>query len=436
MKHNNKHKKMNLENQNMFDDLENILNSTLEFLKGKDSIIKEKEAELDQLENEIDFDLSKELNVDKKKLKLKDLEKELYEYEMRPSDILIECTHINNINNCIAKINGARVQTYGEAKLHYKKDIGNKEKLTTIINNMESELSKIKEENDIKNELRTKIVNSEMHLNSLNARTKLYEDTFNAFVAKEKDFTDEINSYNNGFNLLLSDIEKNNTDLEAITKELSDLTSHVEQKEKNVLDISDKITELEKKSEELTPAINNDISKLLDEKARLEKELIDLADTVKVLISDKKSVEKILIEKNKTLNNKENKEPLINSNINFLNTQYGSLEAFDNINDLWKSKFTGLKDNIDNLAKENKYKYSNANGDNISPVNPLIEYTERLQNMISFIKENDIVIDDNDIEEVETEIIYREKPKESKLNPIVIGAIAIGGALILSKTNN
>ena len=67
---------------------------------------------------------------------------------------------------------------------------------------------------------------------------------------------------------------------------------------------------------------------------------------------------------------------------------------------------------------------------------PLIEYTERLQNMISFIKENDIVIDDNDIEEVETEIIYREKPKESKLNPIVIGAIAIGGALILSKTNN
>ena len=418
----------------MFEDLDNTLNSTLEFLKRKDSIIKEKELELDELENKINFDLSQGLNVDKKKLKLKKLEDDLYQYETQPADILIECTHINNINNCIAKLSGSRIETYGDAKLKYKKDLENKNKLTVIISGMEKELSKIKEESDIKNELRTKIVNSEMHLNGLNARAKLYEDTFSPFVAKEKQLVNEKDGHTKQLNLLLAKIETNNAALNSIVKELADLTSNVKLKEKKVLDINNKIKDLENKSEDLGPAITNDINNLLNKKEGLEKELIELADNISRLTLDKKEAEKTLAEKNKILNGRQDNEPLVNSSINFINTQYGSLESLDNVNDLWKNKFSGLKENINNLAKENKYKYSNAAGDIASPYNPLIEYTERLQNMISFIKENDIIIEDTDENDDETQIIYREKPQESKLNPMVIGAIAIGGALILSNT--
>ena len=123
---------MNLQSQHLFDDLESTLNSALGFLKGKESTLKELEKELEELDNEINFDLSKGLNVDKKKLKLEDLEKAFYEYEVKPADILIECTHINNINNCVAKINGERIKTYGEAKIEYTEDLQNKEKLLLI----------------------------------------------------------------------------------------------------------------------------------------------------------------------------------------------------------------------------------------------------------------------------------------------------------------
>ena len=425
---------MNLKNQQIFDDLDNTLNSTLEFLKSKASRIKELENELDELENEINFDISKGLDVDKKQIKLKDLQDALYEYEMRPSDILVECTHINNINNCIAKINGNRIKTYGDAKLEHTQDLESKEKLAKIIANMENEFSKIKEETDIKVELRNKIVNSEMHVNSLDARIKLYDDNFKSFIKKEKELKDEIAKFNDDFNSTASIIENNNKKINSLTDEINSYKTEIESKTKEIKNIEDEIEVLNNKTKELGPIITNDITKLEESKEILKEKIVELKANVTSLTKEKIQVEKELRKNKIELNKKEDKEPLINSTINFINTQFNSIEDFEDINELWENKFSNFKENVDIIAKENNYKYSNANGEDESPVNPLIEYTDKLRNMISFIQQNDIIIDEHD--DVEPEIIYRDKPKESKLNPIVIGAIAIGGALILSKTNN
>ena len=426
---------MTLKNQLLFDDLENTLNSTLEFLRAKDSIIKEMESELKELENEINFDLSKGLNVDKKELKLKDLEEALYLYEMKPSDILIECTHINNINNCIARISGDRIKTYGEAKVEYIKDLDNREKLTTIIKDMEKEFSKLKEENDIKKELRNKIVKSEMHLNGLNSRVKLYEDSFSAFIEKENELKEEVNKSSSELNSMLFEIEKDNKRLDKLKQSLNYDNDELNKNKKSLSSIEDKINELKNKSEDLGPSITNDISKLEEEKVSLEEEILLIKNNISSGIKEKRELEKVISKNKKELNKKDDNEPLINSNLNFINTQFNTLETYEDVNDLWKSKFSNFKDNVDSLAKENKYKYSNVNGETESPLNPLVEYTDRLKNMISFIQENDVIIDENDDNDDDTpKIVYREKEKESKLNPIVIGAIAIGGALILSKT--
>lgn len=423
---------MNLKNQNLFDNLDETLSSTLEFLRGKESRLKEMENEMAELEDEINLDISKGHNVSKKKLKLKDLERSFREYEVNPSDILIECTHINNINNCIAKINGNRVKTYGEAKLEYEQDLISKEKLVDILKDMENKLSKIKNENDVKSELRKKIVNTEMHINSLDSRIKLYQDNFKSFSEKEQSLKSEKEKYDNEFNSSLSEIEKKNKNLNTLIEKIKALNFDIKSKQNSIEEDNIKLAELNKKTTSLSLAVNNDANILKTTILEDQDILKDLKSSLDIAIKEKRVLEKNINQNNKSLLNRKNKEPMVDSTINFINSQYDSLEVFDDVNDLWKFKFNGFKENIEKLAKENKYTYSNANGDSETPLNPLIEYTDRLKNMITFIQENDIVIDEHD--EVEPEIIYRDKPKESKINPIVVGAIALSGAYILSKT--
>jgi hypothetical protein len=72
------------------------------------------------------------------------------------------------------------------------------------------------------------------------------------------------------------------------------------------------------------------------------------------------------------------------------------------------------------------------NGEENNTLNPLINSTERLQKMIDFIKENDLIIEPGEVDN-NVRVVYKEKEKENKLNPIVIGAIALGGVFMLSK---
>jgi chromosome segregation ATPase len=423
---------MNLENQGLLDDLNKTINSALEFLNGKESRMKKMEEELTMLESEINFDSSKGLNVDKKKIKLKDLEDSLYEYEVRPSDVLIECTHINNINNCMAKINGERIHTYGEAKLDYENDLKNKSKLSLIVKDIEKEFSKINDENEVKKELREKIVKSEMHINGLDSRIKLYEHKFSDFTSKEKELKSKLNLDKDELNKIVSLIEIDKKELDSLVIELDSVNEVLSTKNKQVEELININAELKEKSTNQGPIISNDINNNEKEKLSLEVEIKGLKSKLKILIKNKKKVESKIKDNNSSLNERKDMEPFISSNINFINTLHDSLEYNEDVNDLWKSMFKGFNDKLSQLSKDNNYPYLNVNGEENNTLNPLINSTERLQKMIDFIKENDLIIEPGEVDN-NVRVVYKEKEKENKLNPIVIGAIALGGVFMLSK---
>lgn len=423
-----------MENQDIYEELQNSIKLSLGFLKGKDAKIKSMEEEISLLNDDINKDASQGYDIQAKTKKLDSLEKSLYDYETLDSDVLLECTHINNINNCILKINGNRVETFGDAKKNYESDMQNKSKISLIIEDMEKELAKIKEENDIKQNLRNKIVKSELHVNGLNSRIKLYNDKYSNFVEKEDLIKKDLYVEDEVMHNLVGEISGLNDEIKSLNEELNTAKSNkaklIEDLETNNKKLKDSLAS----EKELGKAVTNDISNIESIIVEIENKIKNIDLKINKLNKNLLQNNLKLKKSNEELKKYKAKQPLYNSSISFLNSQLGELETYDNINDLWKEKFSLFKSNIEDLSKEIEYPFSNANGAENSTVNPLIEYTEKLNNMISYIKEKGLN-DDNETGpqpvDLSTEVIT---PVKSKINPFVIGAIALGGALIL--TNN
>ena len=369
--------------QKTIKEIKEVSSNGLNYITRKDYDYKKKEAEIAQLEAQIDDFESKGFATEVENNMVENLLSELEQLEFNSADILKEHIIMDNLVIKFARLNGAQIYTFGEAKLNNNKLTESKAKFEGKIKRLEANLKKIKEEKD-KDAVRLEIIKSEKYINNIVVLLNKFNEEFKDFIEVEQELVDN-----------LKEVESKVSSLQ--TKHKSDS----EQLDKIYLKLADETNKDEDKKE-----IQNEIDALKAEISKVETDLPQHELQLQELMSESEWLGQQL-----TLPEK----------------KFIGVDAKLKI---WDKKKDDLKIIITEMEKRFKVKPSST--EDVKGNHPLKNLLERTRGLSDAIVEQDNKAIEAEIEQ-EQEVVELYQKKKSSFNPFVFSMLALGGYLALKK---
>ena len=367
--------------QKTIKEIKEVSSNGLNYITRKDYDYKKKEAEIEQLESQIEDFESKGFATEVENNMVENLLSELEQLEFNSGDILKEHIIMDNLAIQFARINGAKIYTYGEAKSNNVKLKESKLKFEGQIKKLESSLAK-EEQEKAKDAIRLDIIKTEEYINNIIKLLNKFDEEFKDFIEVETELASSIKEVETKLNSLRTKHKLSSENLDKIYLTLAD--------EKNE---------------------DND-------KEGVQAEI----DALKVEISE--------LETNLPQHEIQLKE--LNSESNWLGQQLTLPEkkfmGVDAKLKIWDNKKDDLKIIVAEMEKRFNLKPSSTTDAKGShPLKNILERTRALADTI-------VQQDNKDIEiEQEQEVVELYQKKKSSFNPFVFSMLALGGYLALKK---
>lgn len=372
--------------QKTLKEIKEVSSNGLNYITRKDYDYKKKEAEIANLESQIDDFESKGFVTEVENNMVENLLSELEQLEFNSGDILKEHIIMDNLAIQFARVNGAKIYTYGEAKSNNVKLKESKFKFEGQIKKLETSLAKEKEEKE-KDAIRLDIIKTEEYVNNIIKLLNKFDEEFKDFIEVETQLVSSIKEVETKLSSLRTKHKLSSENLDKIYLKLAD--------EKNKNDDRDGVqAEID--------ALKIDISEL---ETNLPQHEIQLQE--------------------------------LNSESDWLGQQLTLPEkdfmGVDAKLKIWDNKKNDLKIIVSEMEKRFNVKPSSTTDTKGS--HPLKNILERTRVLADAIIQKDEEVKEAKIipmyPEQDVEGVY--KKKKSSFNPFVFSMLALGGYLALKK---
>ena len=416
-------------NSNIFKDINKTTKSALSFLKFRDKQIKDKESEVVEIEQRLAMMQENSMPTESEEKLLEQKEQELYEIEFDVSSIMSEQQYMDKLMSDVRYVLDEKVVTYGDSLNHISKVEGDSNRLSEEVKLLNKEISKLDDNDSLKDDLRLEVISKEKWLEKLNSLKGKITNKFSQFNAYESDRVKRLEEAKKKQIELQKEIDSSTLSMDDAYATFADIHKEVVNERLNLLDEENKLTEIDNIGEKFNVAgadvkdnpkevdvIKEELNKKAEEEVKkyddyehflqhietLRKQLQVQNDIIKYIEQDKEWLYGRIELKDKVIREKDAKIDELQIKLN-----------------AWDSSYKEFSDLVTELANKVGFteKYLNASGRNIDVDNPLGNLIERLERITKYVESP----------EYQEQVVQQYEVKTEKaINPALLGGIALG----------
>ena len=170
-------------NSNIFKDINKTAKSALSFLRFRDKQIKDKESEVVEIEQRLAMMKQSGMPTENEEKLLEQKEQELYDIEYDVASIMSEQQYMDKLMSDVRYVLDEKVVTYGDSLNHISKVEADSNRLSEEVKSLNDEISKLDDNDPLKDELRLEVISKEKWLEKLNSLKGKITNKFSQFNA-------------------------------------------------------------------------------------------------------------------------------------------------------------------------------------------------------------------------------------------------------------
>lgn len=416
-------------NSNIFKDINKTAKSALSFLRFRDKQIKDKESEVVEIEQRLAMMQQNGMPTESEEKLLEQKEQELYDIEYDVASIMSEQQYMDKLMSDVRYVLNEKVVTYGDSLNHISKVEADSNKLSEEIKSLNDEISKLDDNDALKDELRLEVISKEKWLEKLNSLKEKITNKFSQFNAYESDRVKRLEEAKKKQSELQKEIDSSTISMDEAYATFADIHKEVVDERLNLLDEENKLTEIDNIGEKFNVAgadvkenpkkvdeIKEELNKKAEEEVKkyedyehflqhietLRKQLQVQNEIIKYIEQDKEWLYGRIELKDKVIREKDAKIDELQIKL-----------------DAWDSSYKEFSDLVTALANKVGYteKYLNASGRKIDVNNPLGNLIERLERITKYVESPEY--------QAQVAAQYEVKTQQA-INPALLGGIALG----------
>ena len=416
-------------NSNIFKDINKTTKSALSFLKFRDKQIKDKESEVVEIEQRLAMMQENSMPTESEEKLLEQKEQELYEIEFDVSSIMSEQQYMDKLMSDVRYVLDEKVVTYGDSLNHISKVEADSNRLSEEVKLLNEEISKLDDNDSLKDDLRLEVISKEKWLEKLNSLKGKITNKFSQFNAYESDRVKRLEEAKTEQAKLQKEIDESILSMDEAYSNFANIHKDVVDERLNLLEQENILTEIDnigekfnvsgadvKENPKKVDLIKEELNKKAEEEVKkyedyehflqhietLRKQLQVQNDIIKYIEQDKEWLYGRIELKDKVIREKDAKIDELQIKLN-----------------AWDSSYKEFSDLVTELANKVGFteKYLNASGRNIDVDNPLGNLIERLERITKYVEST----------EYQQQVVEQYEVKTEKaINPALLGGIALG----------
>lgn len=416
-------------NPNIYKDTQNTSKKALSYLKWRDGVIKEKEAECDEIQARLNDMQNAGMPTESEQELLSAKEQELYNLEFDINAIMTEQAFMDKLIFDVRDMLRVDVVTFGDSKKHLQKVKNDIEKVNIEIDQKEVEIKKLDDSNPLKDRLRMDVIKKQDFLNKLKELEAKIGNRFSSFSAYESETIKKLTEATLEKERIEKEIETSTFNMEEAYANFASVHKEVVDEKLNANAVSDSQTELDSISEsfdvargdvkENTTELDDILSKVKDKEEEETKKFDDYEHylqhirTLTEQLNHQNSVIDFLEQDKQWLYNR------IQLKDDKIKDQEKEIDSLQIKLNAWKESYREFETLVNQLAEYVGFeeKYLNATGNTMeNPLGDLIERLERITQYVESEEYQEQVAEDYGVQ------VQEQKP----MFPVIIGGIALG----------
>jgi chromosome segregation ATPase len=416
-------------NPDIYKDIQNTSKSALSFLRFRDKQIKDKDAELYEIESRLNMMKQSGMPTESEEKIFSAKEQELYNLEFDIDSIMTEQSYMDKLMFDVRDMLNVNVVTFGDSQKHIQKIKSDVESISKDVKAINEEIKNLSDNDPLKDELRMEVISKEDFLNKLLELENKINNKFSNFSSYESNRVSKLEKAKTEQAKLQKEIDESILSMDEAYSNFANIHKDVVDERLNLLEQENSLTEIDnigekfnvsgadvKENPKKVDLIKEELNKKAEEEVKkyddyehflqhietLRKQLQVQNDIIKYIEQDKEWLYGRIELKDKVIREKDAKIDELQIKL-----------------DAWDSSYKEFNDLVTALGNKVGFteKYLNASGRNIDVDNPLGNLIERLERITKYVES----------EEYQQQVAQQYEVKTEKaINPALLGGIALG----------